>query len=371
MTSTVWIAGYFPPPTNGGALATQRLADLLAAGRDVRTVDLGGPPGRYVAAKTRLRLQRIRHYLGQRRHLQAALAQAPEAPLLWTSISPSPLGHARDLLTVRPAFGAAQPVYGVVHWGNFDRLFRNSLTAATGRRLVRRLSGLVFLTEALAERCAAWVPPAKRFVIPNTVDRDALCTPEEVAAKQATRTTRRRLRVLYLSNMIPEKGYLDVLAAVRRLHEQGLDLQADFVGGWQAEADREAFGRRVEEGRLQPVVTHHGSVRDRARIKALYLDADVLVLPTYYASEAQPLAIIEALNAGTPVVVTHHSGIPEMVEEGREACFVPPRDPAAIAEAVTALADATRWRKLSTQARRRFETQFSPAVVRQQWEALL
>ena len=78
---------------------------------------------------------------------------------------------------------------------------------------------------------------------------------------------------------------------------------------------------------LNAVITHHGGVTDRARIKALYLDADVFLLPSYYPTEAQPLTIIEALNAGTPVVVTRHSGIPEMVRGDKEALFVPPRAP--------------------------------------------
>ena len=83
------------------------------------------------------------------------------------------------------------------------------------------------------------------------------------------------------------------------------------------------------------------------------------------------MAKIEALNAGTPVVATRHAGIPHMVEDGREALLVPPRDPAAIAAAVRQLNEPTTWHGFSVNARRRFVDEFSPDAVRAQWLQLL
>ncbi len=366
----VCLVGNFPPPVNGQTLATQRLAGLLAPSRAVRCLDTSAG-GERVRAETRWSLGRALHYLRLRRRLRQALAALPGAPVLWASISPTVPGHLRDVLTVLPAFGAERVVYAVVHWGDFDRVFRHRLTAPTARRMARRLRGVVFLNEQLSERCAPWIAADRRVVIPNTIDEAVRCAGEEVAARQAARRGRKTLRLLYLSNMIASKGYLDVLEAVRLLHGRGLALHADFAGRWSAEADRADFERRVEAGRLGAVVTHHGGVSDRARIKALHLQADVLLLPSYYPTEAQPLALIEALNAGTPVVVTRHAGIPEMVREGEEALFVPPRAPEAVAAAVERLADYDRWRGFSERARRRFETRYSPDAVRRRWEALL
>ena len=320
----------------------------------------------------RFHLGKVRHYLRVRERTRAACRAAPEAAVLWTSVSPTPLGHLRDLLTVLPAFRSGQRVYAVVHWGRFDRLFTSTLTAPTARRLlVPRVDGFVFLSEGLSERCAPWIPAAKRRVIPNTIDDVVCCTPEEVEAKQRDRAARQRLRLLFFSNMIREKGYLDVLEAVRRLHRQGVAVEADFAGGWTSEADEADFERRVAAGGLQGVVAHHGAVRDRARAKRLLLDADVLLLPTFYPTEAQPLSILEAMNAATPVVATAHAGIPELVRHGREGLLVPPRDPATIAHAVLELQDAERWLDLSRNARDRFEGGFSAEPVRQRWRALL
>ena len=162
-----------------------------------------------------------------------------------------------------------------------------------------------------------------------------------------------------------------MLEAVRLLQTRGVALHADFAGRWTANDDRNAFEQRVAAAGLQEVITHHGGVTDRARIKALYLNADVFLLPSYYPTEAQPLTIIEALNAGTPVVATHHSGIPDMVRADKEARFVPPQAPEAIADAVQHLAGNAVWMVASHHARERFQTRFSPEAVRRQWLAML
>lgn len=373
MTRHALVLGRFPPPIDGQTVATDRLASLLEPSAAVTRLSVTPQDVEHVRTDARLRLDRIRHYLGQRTTIRDTLATHPDATVFWTSISPMPLGHLRDRLVVLPAVHPTQAVYGVVHWGNFDRVFRHRLTAWSARRMVPRLTGLVFLNDRLAERCAPWVPAAKRIVIPNTIDDAVLCTDAEVAAKRDQRLAAagRPLRLLFLSNMIPAKGYLDVLEAVRLLHARGVPVRADFAGGWMESADEDAFQQRVETYGLAPAVTHHGTVRDRARIKQLYLQADVFLLPTYYPTEAQPLSILEALNAGTPVITTRHAGIPEMVREQQEARFVPPRDPRAIAEAAEACTDADRWHQYAKQARRRFLTTFSPDAVRAQWLRLL
>ncbi len=367
----VHVIGRFPPPVDGQSMATQRLAGLLEPTHEVRRVNTSPEASEHVQADVRFNLDKVRHYVGLRRQIRQALRTAPEAPVLWASISPAPLGHLRDVLTVVPGFQPGQRVYAVIHWGNFDRVFRHRLTAPTARRMVRRVHGFVFNNDQLAGRCAPWIPDANRLVMPNTIDEAVLCTDEAVADKQARRPGRTALRLLFLSNMIASKGYLDVLEAVRLLHARGLALHADFVGRWTSDDDRAAFDQRIEAAGLRDVVTHHGGVSDRAQIKALYLDADVFLLPSYYPTEAQPVSIIEALNAGTPVVVTRHSGIPDMVREHKDALFVPPQTPDAIADAVHQLADDATWNAFSQHARQRFQARFSPEAVRRQWLDLI
>jgi glycosyltransferase involved in cell wall biosynthesis len=171
--------------------------------------------------------------------------------------------------------------------------------------------------------------------------------------------------------MIPTKGYPDVLEAVGVLHGRGVPATARFVGRWISDEAEAAFARRTRELGVASSVEARGGLDDRAAVRAAYLDADLFVLPTTFPFEAQPLTVLEALAAGTPVVVTPHAGLPEMVRDGREGRFVRPHAPATIADAVQSLSDVSAWEAASRAARARFDAAYSPDVVRAEWTSLL
>lgn len=80
--------------------------------------------------------------------------------------------------------------------------------------------------------------------------------------------------------------------------------------------------------------------------------SDLFVLPS--EQEGLPIALLEAMALGRPVVATRVGGIPEVVEDGRQGILVPPRDPAALAEAILALlGDPGRRARMGEEARRR------------------
>ena len=369
MRPTVHLVGRFPPPIDGQTLATARLARLLESDYAVRTFDTALKDQALTPSGLPARLRTVRHYLRLRNALRRSVSTAPAAPVLWGSISPAPLGHARDAAATLPCFFPGQKVIAIAHRGGFDRIFRARATAWSARRMVRRVDLFVFLSAHLSAQVAPWIPEVRRAIIPYTVEPCA--SPRTAADKYAGRPAGAPLKLLYLSNMIASKGYLDVLDAIGRAHAQGLQLSAEFAGRWNSDEDRKQFESRARALNVWDRVRHHGAVRDRARIDALHRAADVFLLPSYYREEAQPISIIEALSAATPVIVTRHSGIKDMVRPAMEARFVPPRSPASIAQAITELSDTRVWQAASRHARDRYEQRFSEEAVRARWLALL
>ena len=361
MSPPVTVLGRFPPPLDGQAVATSRLGDLLDAVTEVRRVDVSLPEGEHTVTGAPLRPDRVWRTITSRSRLRRQLTG--DGPVLWTSISPSLPGHVRDRLTVLPALGTDRPVYGVVHRGDFDTLFRRRVTAASARRMVARLSGIVFLSDALAQRCADWIPDAKRLVVPNTIGADVLPSAEAVEERIA-RGPGTPLRLLFLSNLIPSKGHTVLLEALPLLRDRSLNVRATFAGRWTGPDDRAAFLTRAEALGVHDTVEVVGGV-DRAQAAALHLAADVFVLPTTYPVEAQPLVLLEALAAGTPVVSTRWASIPEMVGAPEAELIDAPPSPARLADAIGEVAQ--RWSEAGTAARARFDAAFSPDAVRQRW----
>ena len=369
MPPVVHLVGRFPPPFDGQSLATRRLARMLTGSYDVRTVDTALKDQSLTPRGIRPLAHTTQHYWSLRKSLKLSLAEAPGAPVLWGAISPTPLGHLRDMTATVPNFGKKQPIIAICHRGGFGRLFVSPQTRASAAWLAHRVDRWVFLSQHLASQVSPWVSKDRQSIIPYTVEPCA--TEDQIVTKRATRSEGDPLKLLYLSNMIRSKGYLDVLEAAGQLHVQGVQVSLVFAGRWNSEHDRIQFADRVRALGLDSVVTHHGALQAREAVDALHRDADVFLLPTYYSEEAQPISIIEALSAGTPVVVTRHAGIRDMVRADREARFVPKRSPSAIADAILTLQDDAAWQSASRDARRRYDGRFSETTVRKKWLGLL
>jgi alpha-maltose-1-phosphate synthase len=84
-----------------------------------------------------------------------------------------------------------------------------------------------------------------------------------------------------------------------------------------------------------PSVQWFGYVSDRRQLDKLYADASVFVLPTQF--EAYGHVVVEAMGSGLPCVTTNVGALPELVDDGVTGLLVPPREPAALAEALIGL----------------------------------
>jgi glycosyltransferase involved in cell wall biosynthesis len=93
-------------------------------------------------------------------------------------------------------------------------------------------------------------------------------------------------------------------------------------------------------------IAYHGPI-DPERVDEILCNAVALILPTYMAGEGYPGSVIEAFNAGLPVVATTWRSIPEIVDESC-GILVEPKNPDALANAIGLLArDPTQRKKLS------------------------
>jgi glycosyltransferase involved in cell wall biosynthesis len=73
-----------------------------------------------------------------------------------------------------------------------------------------------------------------------------------------------------------------------------------------------------------------------------------------------PIALLEALAHGLPVVATRVGAVPDVIAEGRQGLLVPPRRPGLLADAMRNLArDLQRRKELSCASRRLAQTRFS------------
>ena len=125
--------------------------------------------------------------------------------------------------------------------------------------------------------------------------------------------------------------------------------------------ERERLEAEVERLGLEGTVLLLGIRRD---VPALLDALEVAVLSSDY--EGSPLSVMEYMAAGKPIVSTRVGGVPELLEDGRDAVLVEPRDPEAFAEAIgRLLRDPAEAKRLGEAARDRQRREYSlDAMVR-------
>ncbi|MEO8138310.1 MAG: glycosyltransferase, partial [Gemmatimonadota bacterium] len=133
----------------------------------------------------------------------------------------------------------------------------------------------------------------------------------------------------WVGRLSPEKGADLFLAALARLQRPG--VLAAIIGDGRLRPSLEAQARTLG---ISDRVRWLGLVPDAGRLTAAF---DSFVLSS--RTEGTPIALLEAMASGTPVVATAVGGVPDILVGDREAILVPSEDPAALAAALAAVLD--------------------------------
>lgn len=210
------------------------------------------------------------------------------------------------------------------------------------------------------------VSPDKVIIIYNAINTTAFSATNPQAVAQIRHTfsiSEDTLLVGAVGRLHPQKGLSDLLVAIAQVRAQVSPIRLLLVGDGELRSELEAQARLLG---LSDIVTFAGIRMDVPEIlAALY----VFAFPSLW--EGLPLAVLEAMAAGLPVVATRVGGIPEVVEDGVTGLLVPPRAPEALAEAIIALLqDRERAGAMGQAGRARVERYFSVERMVQETEAL-
>jgi glycosyltransferase involved in cell wall biosynthesis len=238
---------------------------------------------------------------------------------------------------------------------------------------IRRATGLIVAaaTEMNRVRETYDTPEWKLARIFNPIDLVAWHPGSRDEARASVGVHREAEVVVWHGQVHPRKG-LDVLfAAWKRIcaERPGRPLELLLVGAGEAGPD---LRRQVEQGGVPSVGIVDEWVLDTERLRTLLCAGDVYAFPSRH--EGFPVAPLEAMACGLPVVATDAQGVPDILEGGEASggLLVSRDDVKAFAAALGALLDdPVRGKELGRRARRRVEQSFSREVVGAQLRAFL
>lgn len=216
--------------------------------------------------------------------------------------------------------------------GGLENLKLNCYSLVSSQITRRVASGLIGVSREIAAYLEVSFPKARVVCIHNGINSGL------ISGGETSNVTRGGIGIAEAAYVVgtvgrlsPVKGIEYLLQAVSLLvNEWGLEaIQVAIIGGGPLQEQLEALSRELA------IAQHVRFLGERRDVPDLLKLLDVFVMPSLH--EGIPMALLEAMGAGCPIVASAVGGIPEVVRDGTDGMLVPAKDPKALAQAINAL----------------------------------
>jgi len=206
----------------------------------------------------------------------------------------------------------------------------------TGREMIERLSA------------------PERYIYPYFT---SLISDEDIIYRKPRDISSNSTNILYAGFLTENKGVHILLEAFARFREKyhTPDIKLHLAGDGYFRPKLEEICQQLK---ITENVIFYGFIGDKEKLKQLFREADMFVLPS--KSEGIPKVLLEAMAYGVPILTTNVGGIPEMITHNENGILIPPRSSKDIARSVVNLVEDDQLRKeLGVNARKTVEKKFS------------
>jgi len=266
-----------------------------------------------------------------------------------------------------------RPAYAAVFATHASRLgfgvvlhMHNSLLLAASRGQLKALQTvpMVFCSRFLQAEAEAGIGPrvGRSFTVYNGAD-DTVFYPDggQGAARCAT--------IIYTGRLVAYKGVHILLQAMALLHRERVGVRCRIVGTAGFGRNRRTRYTRSLERMKPPNCEFVGYCSGRT-VADVLREADIFCCPSIW-NDPFPLAPLEAMATGLPIVASRVGGIPEALASGG-GNLVSPNDPETLAAALRHLVENPTVRgEMGAAAYKSFKTRFNWTIIRQQYEDVL
>ncbi|MEP0263375.1 glycosyltransferase family 4 protein [Dokdonia sp.] len=207
------------------------------------------------------------------------------------------------------------------HLGNEYKILKG-IKKKVFRFLLSKTTKGIVLSESLKQNMTPFISEDKIKVLPNFA--------EDYLTSTTTEKSFEKLQIIYLSNLMEEKGIFDLLDAFVLLEENNIPYEAKIAGAIDYN-QREEIEKRFSK---LDHTTYVGIVKGDAK-RDLLNWGTIFVLPTYYKMEGQPISILEAMATGNVILTTKHAGIPDIITHKKHGLFFEKKNPQDLYESLS------------------------------------
>jgi glycosyltransferase involved in cell wall biosynthesis len=222
---------------------------------------------------------------------------------------------------------------------------------------INKADVVVAVSETSAEALRSICGVTKPIVVQGPLVPDPIASE---GMKSLASSSDPSLRLTTLARLYGTKGLSYLLEALAEVRKKYPHVEARIYGDGPLRADLIAHAQTLGLDGESILV---GAFTGREQLARIMADTDVFVMPSIL--EGQPVALVEAMSYGKPIIATTVGGIPELITDGENGLLCPPHDPVSLAEKIAILVENTALRDaLANSARKSYERgPFQPSAV--------
>jgi glycosyltransferase involved in cell wall biosynthesis len=339
-----------PPPVHGVSIVNKQVYDSEVINKGIVKSLLEIRFSNQLSQLRKLTIYKILHLIRLTFQLAGRLISF-HPDFIYFSIMPVGKGFWRDLIfVIIIKLFRATPVYHL-HNKGIEKKSRFLLMKWI-YRFVFRKSLVIHLSENLmqTEILSLGLNKIKTRVIPNGIKKDLI--PENPGRTD-------RFNILYLSNLFPEKGFLELIEVFGKLANENPDIYLDIIGGFPNQKIRKRIKQQIILSGFGNRISLKGPRYGEEKRK-IYSEADLFVFPSFFRQECFPLVILEAMQAGLPIITTREGAIPEIIDNEVNGIIINQKDNKELESQIKRLiGDSNLRSSLGKAAREKFEKNFT------------
>lgn len=341
---------HLPPPVHGAAKIGQliRQSKLINDAFDVRYINLS--TSRDLVQIGRGDVLKIFVLIGIYFRMLSAILRR-RFDFCYITINAKGIGYYKEMLLV--SLLKAFNYKCIYHFHNKGINHHNTWFANKLYRYQFRNSAAILISPLLYPDVENYLPRERVFYCTNGIPP---VTVKDFQILHDLRRSKKIPEILFLSNLMKEKGVFTLLETCRILNLKKSEFKVILIGAW-GDIRQEEFFEFIRAHNLSEKIAFAGSKYGDEKAE-FFERADIFIHPTL--NDCLPLVLLEAMQYGLPVISTDEGAISDAVLDKFNGFLVPKNNPEALAERICFLLDNPEIGfEMGMRGRKRFEEYYT------------
>jgi glycosyltransferase involved in cell wall biosynthesis len=311
----VLLIGPQPEPITGNSLANQIVLEYLSRYTDVELNIINTSYSKLDEKIGKFSLKKVYHYVKQYKQVWKILY----VDKLYITTGQTFFGVLKYFPYLLFAKLLNKEIIVHIHgnylWKEYESL--NGIKKKIFHKILSMSDKGIVLSKSLKKNLTPFLIEEKIYILENFV--------EDFLFENPTEKKFNKVKIIYLSNLMKEKGIFDLLEALKILQEKNIEFEVKIAGGIDNFFEKKI---RQELSKIKNL-TYLGLVYNKEK-KELLEWGNIFILPTKF-DEGQPISILEAMCTGNIILTTSQGGIVDIFKDNKNGFYIEKNSPNSIA----------------------------------------